>query len=111
MKTDENMEIMETMEEYDTIDINVPEALRILQEECAEVIQAVSKIFRFGDETEYPEGGPTNLMRLEEEIGDLEALTRILTECGYLNGILVEDYADRKYQKLIKWSNVFKKKS
>ena len=87
------------------------EALLILAEECAEVIQAVSKIFRFGADTEYPEEGPTNLMRLEEEIGDLEALTKILIECGYLNGNFVEDYSQKKYEKLIKWSKVFKKKS
>ena len=40
------------------------EAMLILQEECAEVTQAVSKIFRFGFDERYPVDGPDNRARL-----------------------------------------------
>ena len=43
------------------------EALDILQEECAEVIQAVSKISRFGLDNLKPGKAKTNREHLEEE--------------------------------------------
>ena len=36
------------------------ETLLITQEECAEVIQAISKIMRFGMEDAWPKDGPNN---------------------------------------------------
>jgi len=42
----------------------------ICQEECAEVIQAISKVYRFGLVRTY-EGSKTNKAQLEEEIGQL----------------------------------------
>lgn len=42
----------------------------IAQEECAEVIQAISKVFRFGLEREYTAGN-SNKRNLEIEIGQL----------------------------------------
>ena len=56
------------------------EALLILQEECAEVIQSISKVFRFGMDTQWPEGAPTNKWKLEEEVGDLLAMVDSLVE-------------------------------
>ena len=47
------------------------EALDILQEEAAEVIQAVSKIRRFGWENHHPDETQTNLEHLEEELNAL----------------------------------------
>jgi NTP pyrophosphatase (non-canonical NTP hydrolase) len=41
----------------------------ICQEECAEVVQAISKVFRFGPNQTYK--GQTNKQRLEEELGQL----------------------------------------
>ena len=54
------------------------EILSITQEECSEVIQAISKIFRFGIDTEWQ--GETNREHLEEEIGDLQAMINLLVE-------------------------------
>ena len=45
------------------------EWLAILMEECAEVQQAVGKILRHGWESRHPEGGPTNRVLLEKELG------------------------------------------
>ena len=40
------------------------EVLSIAQEECGEVIVAISKIFRFGFDSRWPEGGVDNRARL-----------------------------------------------
>jgi NTP pyrophosphatase (non-canonical NTP hydrolase) len=57
---------------------NTKEVMAILQEECAEVIQAVSKINRFGRDTEWE--GVTNKQHLAIEIGDLIAVIKILVD-------------------------------
>ena len=62
---------------------NEMEALLILQEECSEVAQAVSKCFRFGKDGEWD--GTTNGRRLEAEIGDVLALIDILVERGFIS--------------------------
>lgn len=54
------------------------EVMAILQEECAEVIQAVSKINRFGLNSEWQ--GVTNKQALVTEIGDVLAVIQILVE-------------------------------
>ena len=48
------------------------EVMLIAQEECAEVIQAISKCFRFGFDDSYE--GETNQQKLETEVGDLMAM-------------------------------------
>ena len=54
------------------------EVMAILQEECAEVIQAISKINRFGLNSEWQ--GVTNKQALITEIGDVLALISILCD-------------------------------
>jgi len=80
------------------------EALRILQEECAEVVQAVSKIFRFGMNDVYQ--GNTNKERLEEEVGDLLCMIDILVERCVLSDSAVNGARKAKREKLKLWSNV-----
>ena len=55
---------------------NTKEVMSVLQEECAEVIQAVSKINRFGLDSEWQ--GITNKQSLVTEIGDVMALIYVL---------------------------------
>ena len=50
------------------IDVKTKEILLIAQEECAEVTQAISKIFRFGFLSQH--NGRTNRQHLAEELGD-----------------------------------------
>mgnify|MGYP003345456621 FL=1 len=50
--------------------------MAILQEECAEVVQAVSKIYRFGLDNSW--NGVTNKEALVTEIGDVLAMIDIL---------------------------------
>ena len=59
--------------------MNVKETLTILSEECAEVIQANSKLIRFGP---YDED---NKAELEKELGDVMAMIMILDYYGYVS--------------------------
>ena len=62
------------------MDEKVKEVMDILQEECAEVIQAVSKISRFGIDNFKPGKPKTNREHLEEELGDMLAMIDIMLE-------------------------------
>ena len=57
------------------------ECLNILQEECAEVIQAASKIKRFGLVGKRLDSD-TNLNSLETELGDVQALIELVVNSG-----------------------------
>ena len=80
------------------------EILSITQEECSEVIQAISKIFRFGIDTEWQ--GETNREHLEEEIGDLQAMINLLIEHKVVDIKNVENATIKKTLKLKKWSSI-----
>lgn len=56
-----------------------------LQEEAAEIIQAVSKIRRFGKDNHHPERTQTNLEELVAELEDLQAIVWALEEIHYLD--------------------------
>lgn len=62
---------------------NVQNVMAVLQEECAEVIQAVSKINRFGLDSEW--NGVTNKQALITEIGDVLAMIKVLLEDTDIN--------------------------
>lgn len=76
----------------------------IAQEECAEVTQAISKVFRFGFDSEYQ--GRTNKQRLEEEIGDLMCMLQMMEERELIDWTLVSLAANAKKIKLKTWSNI-----
>jgi NTP pyrophosphatase (non-canonical NTP hydrolase) len=80
------------------------EILLIAQEECAEVTQAISKVFRFGIEGEH--NGATNRERLEEEVGDLLCMIDLMIENEILDANVVHQATLNKRQKLAKWSNI-----
>jgi NTP pyrophosphatase (non-canonical NTP hydrolase) len=83
------------------------EVLLILQEECAEVTQAISKCFRFGPDQMKPGKDRTNINMLEEEIGDLFAMVELLTDLNV--GVTVEGVQQakmKKFEKLKTWSNL-----
>jgi NTP pyrophosphatase (non-canonical NTP hydrolase) len=58
------------------------ECLNILQEECAEVIQAASKIKRFGIHSRKAGAELNNLQNLEMELGDVLAMIDLCREAG-----------------------------
>lgn len=83
------------------------EALDILQEECAEVIVAVSKISRFGLDNYKPNKPLTNRQHLAEELGDLTCMIELMYELDLVDPAEVSLYAQAKREKLKKWSNIF----
>jgi NTP pyrophosphatase (non-canonical NTP hydrolase) len=83
------------------------EILNILQEECAEVIQMVSKCRRFGMEERHLKDGGTNRERLTEEIGDVICMLKLAQDFGIVDATEVNDAAFRKLEKLKIWSNIF----
>lgn len=85
------------------------EIFSIAQEECAEVIQAISKCFRFGLDNFKPGKPKTNREHLEEELGDLMAMMNIMCENNMVNPENIEKAAVEKVQKLKQWSNIFTK--
>lgn len=80
------------------------EALLILQEECAEVVQATSKCFRFGMDGQYRE--QSNRDRLEQEIGDVLAMVDILVNQYELSPDRLAAAKQRKFKKLAEWSTL-----
>jgi len=90
------------------MDSQTKEVMDILQEECAEVIQAISKISRFGLDNLKPGKPKTNREHLEEELGDLQAMVDILQELDIVSFSNIERAAEAKREKLKIWSNIFK---
>jgi NTP pyrophosphatase (non-canonical NTP hydrolase) len=89
------------------MDSRTKEVMDILQEECAEVIQAVSKISRFGLDNIKPGKPKTNREHLEEELGDLYAMINILQEMDIVSWNNIEAASNAKIEKLKKWSNIY----
>lgn len=85
---------------------DIKEILLILQEECAEVIQAVSKCERFGANNYKPGKPKTNKHHLEEELGDLLAMIDLLEEKGFVNWSSMQLAKEAKFNKLKQWSNI-----
>jgi hypothetical protein len=93
------------------MDDKTKEVLLITQEECAEVIQAISKVFRFGPNDCWPRGedwAPTNKQRLEEEAGDLLCMIDVMVENGIISDSNLNEARKRKREKLKTWSSIFK---
>ena len=82
------------------------EILVIAQEECAEVIQEISKIFRFGIDNQH-KSGATHRDVLEMEVGDLQCMINLLIEHGIVSKNGVEAAVDVKQQKLKIWSKIY----
>lgn len=80
------------------------EVMLIAQEECAEVVQAISKVFRFGFDSEH--NGKNNREHLEEEVGDLICMFQLMEEKGLIDWTHVSLYAQKKREKLKTWSNI-----
>lgn len=77
------------------------EILLILQEECAEVIQAICKVKRFGQEN--------NIEQLEQEVADMLCMVNL----AYTHGVLeknekrLQDRITVKEERLKKFSSIY----
>ena len=78
------------------------ECLNFLQEECAEVIQAASKIKRFGLIGKPLNTTLTNRESLEMELGDVLALVDLLVASGL--GITEEGIEKARVNKMLRLS-------
>lgn len=85
------------------------EVMLITQEECAEVIQAISKVFRFGMDDVHPTTNKSNKDSLEEEVGDLMCMLQLMMEKGIIDETKVYTASVHKRIKLEKWSSIFDK--
>lgn len=83
------------------------EILVIAQEECAEVIQEISKIFRFGID-ELHRDGMKHRAKLEMEVGDLLCMIDLMINNGIVSNDQIELAKANKQQKLKVWSNIYK---
>jgi NTP pyrophosphatase (non-canonical NTP hydrolase) len=84
----------------------VNEILDILQEECAEVIVAISKIRRFGIDNSYKDGG-TQREHLVQELGDVTLLVELLQAHGVYKEQELINAQRRKAVKLTQWSKIY----
>ena len=77
------------------------EILLILQEECAEVIQAISKVKRFGLDN--------NKEQLEQEIADVLCMINLVFEHGIIekNEENVKNRITVKQERLKKFSSIY----
>jgi len=83
------------------------EVLRITQEECAEVIQAISKVFRFGLDETFE--GKTNKQSLASELGDLQCMINLIQEHGIVSKEEIRNAEISKRNRLQMWSTIFEK--
>lgn len=84
------------------MDKRLEEILHITQEECAEVTQAISKVFRFGFSGIH--NGKSNKQHLEEELGDLECMIELIKAEFAVDEVEVVKAKVRKAEKLNRWS-------
>jgi NTP pyrophosphatase (non-canonical NTP hydrolase) len=85
---------------------NNNEVMDIAQEECAEVIQAISKIRRFGIDNAKPGTEYSNRAHLEEELGDVLAMIDILMINNIVSWANLHRAKRAKIEKLKKWSEI-----
>ena len=82
------------------------EILVIAQEECAEVIQEISKCFRFGIHNQH-KSGITHRAKLEEEVGDLLCMIDLMVKHNLIDEKNVQAAKEKKVDKLLVFSNIF----
>lgn len=83
------------------------EPLVILQEECAELIQIISKIHRWGLESTNNGALPkSNKEQLIQELGDVLALVRIVCTKNNISALDIDSAIDNKLKKLKVYSNI-----
>lgn len=82
------------------------EIMDILQEECGELVTAISKVRRFGFDSSYKDGG-TQREHLTQEAGDVILMIHLLTEHGVFTVEELEQASQRKAEKLKVWSSIY----
>jgi NTP pyrophosphatase (non-canonical NTP hydrolase) len=87
------------------IDNGQDEALIILAEECSEVIQAVTKIHRWGaSSNNNGRNNLTNLEQLSLELADLQDMIDIVIDQFQMNPSIISNDVQLKKNKLTRYS-------
>lgn len=76
------------------------EILTITQEECGELVQVISKVRRFGMDSNHD--------NLVKEAGDVLCMIELLIENNIISNDELESAKQSKRDKLVIWSNIFK---
>ena len=84
----------------------VNEILDILQEECGEVIVAISKCRRFGMDNSYKDGG-TQREHLVQELGDVTLMIELLKSYYVFTEKELHEAMVAKSLKLAQWSKIY----
>jgi NTP pyrophosphatase (non-canonical NTP hydrolase) len=97
--------------EIPEISAEASETFDLIQEECSELIQIISKIRRFGLKSSHPfhDTDVTNYAHLIQEMGDVLCLIEILQDHLKISNEDINKAIDKKYTKLQQWTNVIKK--
>jgi len=80
------------------------EALLCLTEESAELIQSITKIFRFGIYTRHKDL-PSNAEAFENELSDVLACVMIIKKLRIVDSAMLHDKISNKLIRLSKYSN------
>ena len=78
------------------------ELLVCVMEECAEIIQAASKLVRFGKENR-PDNNVSNTEVLSAEVGDLLAVLERTVKASLIDPDVISDGVDQKRARLDKY--------
>jgi len=81
------------------------EILLIAAEECAEVTQAISKVLRFGLESEWK--GVINKKHLSAEVGDLLCMVALMVDHDLIDENIMNTSRYNKRERLETWSSIF----
>lgn len=82
---------------------NLVLTMDILQEECAELISAISKIKRFGIDSVNPKTGVTNLENLKQEMSDVVAMISCIAISMNIDVDEIAHGSDAKVEKVLKY--------
>lgn len=92
----------------DPVNEHQQEALDILQEECGELVQAISKIRRGGlgwtSDLAYDPEQITFKQHLITELGDVQALIREVVAAGVVTQQEIDQASYTKAAKLVRWT-------
>lgn len=83
------------------------EVLVIAQEEAAEVIQEISKVFRFGIDENHRDGMP-HRQKLTTEVGDLLCMIDLMIDNRLIDPVQLELARQAKVQKLREHSKIYR---